>query len=133
MRHRGVTLIELVVVIVVLTAGAALLGTSFLEPARSIADNENIQMTWRVAQACADHALGVRRISGTSGSYALVTSPLVPACPTLNSITPTIAVAATTNVGACSALGAGSACKAVTVTASKGGYTATLNFVVVDY
>lgn len=133
MRHRGVTLIELVVVIVVLTAGTALLGTAFLEPAKSVADNENIQMTWRVAQACADHALGVRRISGTSGSYALVTSPLVPACPTLNGITPTIAVASTTNAGACAGLGAGNACKAVTVTATRSGYTATINFVVVNY
>jgi len=133
MRHRGVTLIELVVVIVVLTVGTALLGKGFYEPARSVADNENIQMTWRVAQACADHALGVRRISGTSGSYALVTSPLVPACPTLNGITPTIAVSGTTNTGACFGLGGGNACKAVAVTASKGGYTATLNFVVVDY
>ncbi len=90
-------------------------------------------MAWRVAQACADHALGVRRTSGTSGSFALITSPLVPACPTLNGITPTFAISGTTNAGGCSALGAGTACTAVTVSAAKGGYTATINFVVVDY
>lgn len=133
MRQRGVTLIELIVVIVALTAGVALLGQFFVEPARSVADNENIQIAWQVAQACADHALGLRRASGASGAFANVTSPLVPACPTLSGITPTFAVSSTSNAGVCAGLGAGTACTAVTITATKSGYTASINFVVVNY
>ncbi len=131
MSQRGVTLIELIIVIVALTAGVALLGRAFVEPARSVADNENIQIAWQVAQACADHALGRKRISGTSGAFANITG--ANPCPAFNGITPGWAVADTTGAGVCTGIAGAANCTQVTVTAAKGGYTATLVFVVVDY
>ena len=131
MRERGVSLIELIIVIVVLVAGVALLGSAFVEPARSVADNENIQTTWHVAQACADHALGRRRPSGASGGFANITVGMANPCPTLGGVTPTFTVTDTSGAGACAGL-AGT-CRQIAITAAKGGYTASVNLVVVDY
>ena len=131
MKQRGVSLIELIIVIVALLAGVALLGNAFIEPARSVADNENIQIAWQVAQACADHALGRRRVSGASGGFSNITVGMANPCPTLNGITPGFTVTDPAGTGACAGL-AGT-CRQVAITATKGGYQASVTLVVVNY
>lgn len=128
MRQRGVTLIELIIVIVALTAGVALIGTAFVQPARSIIDNENVQITWQVAQGCADYVMGRAR-----ALYANVPVATGAACPNVpGGATGTYDVSANAGAGACTGLGA-TACRNVVVNASRGGYSVTLNFMFVNY
>ena len=128
MRQRGVTLIELIIVIVALTAGVALIGTAFMEPARSVADNENIQIAWQVAQACADHTLGRAR-----ALYSNITVGMANPCPTLSGITPGFTVTDISGSGACTGISGATVCRNVAITAAKGGYTASVNFMIVNY
>ena len=132
MRQRGVSLIELIIVIVVLVAGVALLGRAFVEPARSVAEKENIQTAWQVAQSCADHALGMRRPSGTSpAGFANITVGMANPCPAFGGVTQTFTVTDTSGAGACA--GVAGTCRQIAITAAKGGYTASVNLVVVNY
>lgn len=128
MNERGVTLIELIVVIVAMTAGVALIGTAYMEPARSIADNENIQLAWQAAQSCADYTMG--RARALYSNVALGTGQ---SCPTTNGITPTFDVADTSGAGACTGIAGSGVCRNVTVSAVKGGYTAQTTFMIVNY
>jgi type II secretory pathway pseudopilin PulG len=128
MRARGVTLIELVIVIVAITAGAALIGTSFTEPARSIIDNENIQLAWQVAQACADHTMGRAR-----SLYSNITVGMANPCPTFNGITPGFTVTDTSGAGACTGIAGAGVCRKVAITASRGGYTASITLMIANY
>ena len=130
MIQRGVTLIELIIVIVAMTAGMALLGSYFIEPAQSVATNENIQVAWQDAQACADFALGRARAPGATTNISTGMADPCPAAPGGAIRTFTVANMA---AGAEPCAGAAWACRLVTVAVTKGGYTASVNFMVVDY
>jgi type II secretory pathway pseudopilin PulG len=130
MTARGVTLIELIVVIVAMTAGMALLGSYFIEPAKSVADNENIQVAWQGAQACADFALGRARAPGIPSNITTGMADPCPAAPAGATRTFTVVnLAAATEPCA----GAAWTCRRVIVAVTKGTYTASVNFMVVDY
>lgn len=128
MRQAGVTLIELVIVIVALTAGVVLVGTAYVAPARSISDNEDSQIAWQVAQACADHALGQAR-----SLYSNITVGMGNPCPTLSGVTPGFTVTDTSGAGACTGIVGAGVCRNVAVTATKGTTTASITFMVVNY
>jgi prepilin-type N-terminal cleavage/methylation domain-containing protein len=127
-RQRGVTLIELIIVIVALTAGVALIGTAYMEPARSIADNENVQLAWQAAQACADYTIG--RARALFSNVALGSGQ---SCPAMNGITPTFSVVDASGSGACTGIAGSGICRSVTVSAVKSGYTAQTTFTVANY
>ncbi len=128
MRQRGITLIELVMVIVALTAGVAFLGYAFIGPAQSLSQNENMQIAWQVAQACADHALGQGR-----ALYSNIAVGMANPCPTLSGVTPTFTVTDISGSGPCSGVAGSGVCRNVAITATKSGYTASINFMIANY
>jgi Tfp pilus assembly protein PilV len=123
-RQQGVSLIELVAVIVALAAGMALLGTAYVQPARSITDNANIQTAWRVAHACADQTLGRVRAPGQFSNLPVGTSTL-----TFGGTSCTI----TAGPDVANCLGTAFTCRPVNISATTGGYTAALNFDLFNY
>ena len=128
MRQRGITLIELVMVIVALTAGVAFLGYAFIGPAQSLSQNENMQIAWQVAQACADHALGRAR-----ELYSNIAVGMANPCPTLSGVTPTFTVTDISGSGPCSGVAGSGVCRNVAITATKSGYAASINFMIANY
>lgn len=131
-RQAGVSLLELVIVIVAIAAGIALLGNAYLAAAQTVAANEDIQIAWQTAQTCADYNLGRRRKSGTSGAFANVAIGAAQACPSVPAgATATFTVTDTSGAGVCTGLSG--ACRQVVVSATKGTYTASLTFVVANY
>lgn len=132
-RASGVSLIELVVVIVALSIGMVILGSAFLSSARSVSVNEDVQITWQVAQACADHVLGrVRR----PGAYANVDGSSDP-CTAINANGTTGCAVGTQYVSVENlASGAGPCtvgpCRRITVCARRNGYDAKVLFMFVD-
>jgi Tfp pilus assembly protein PilV len=125
--ERGVSLIELIIVIVAVTVGLLALGNAYLAPASSIATNQDIQATWQVAQACADFTLGrIRR----PGAFSNVTSdPCGAAGANLatNGTTRTVTV---TNPANC--LGTAFSCRQFVISVTRNGYTASITFMVYD-
>ncbi len=121
---RGVSLIELVIVIVAVTIGLLALGNAYIAPALSISTNQDIQAAWQVAQACADHTLGSIR---SSGGFASVTGDVCGAAganlPT-NGATRTVAV---TNPSPC--LGTAFGCRQFVITVSRNGASASITFI----
>lgn len=112
---RGLTLIELVMVMVVISVAATFFATSFVELPRGLSVDENAQTASQLAQACSEHILARRR--GAAG-YAAIASGLctaVPALASFNGYSVTDTVAASTG-GICPS----AACKTVTVTVTKG-------------
>lgn len=126
-RHRGFTLIELVMIIVVLAICLTGLVAAFGVVGGSGNATANIDIGAQVASQCAEHVLGQRQRNVGVGF-------------------------ASYNGGACGGLGfggftvtdssaplaggpcpAGASCKDVTITATGGAATTTLNLLLVDY
>ena len=131
MKQRGVSLIELIVVIVALTAGMAILGGAFIVPARSVGETRNAQLAWQVAQACADHVFGRAREPGQYANVALGTSNM-----TFGANTCSITVGDGCP-GICAdranCLGTTFTCRPVAVSSTISGYTATVNLALFNY
>jgi type II secretory pathway pseudopilin PulG len=131
---RGVSLIELIIVIVAVTIGVVLLGDAYLSSARSVAVNENAQIAWQVAQACADHTLGrVRRpgafanvVAGSDPCVALPANGTAPCPPAVGFATVTDGPASGTEPCAVGP------CRTVAICVRRGGYDATITFMFVD-
>jgi prepilin-type N-terminal cleavage/methylation domain-containing protein len=68
-RHRGVSLIELVMVIVVLSVASVGLITGFTQLPRSLLLSEDVQTTAQLAQECAEHILASRRNLGFTSAF----------------------------------------------------------------
>jgi len=123
----GVSLLELIIVILAVTAGLVALGNAYVASASSVAVNQDIQIAWQVAQACADHTLGRMR---KPGAFANVTSDPCGAgganLPT-NGASRTVTV---TNPGSC--LGTASSCRQIVIAVTRGSYTASITFMVFD-
>lgn len=64
MRQRGVTLIEMVIVIVILAIAATAIMDLFVNSAKSYQTNESVQTAAQLAQECAEHILATRRTQG---------------------------------------------------------------------
>jgi hypothetical protein len=131
MRSRlgGVSLIELIVVIVAMTVGIVTLGSAYLLSARSVKTNEDIQIAWQVAQACADHTYGRVRRPGAFANVVAGSNPcsLLPANGTVRTVTVTDMAGGTEPCA-----GAAWSCRQVLVTVTRGGYSATVNFMFLD-
>jgi prepilin-type N-terminal cleavage/methylation domain-containing protein len=135
MSQRGVSLIELIIVVVALAAGIALLGTGYLQAARTVATNEDIQVAWQVAQACADHALGRVRRPGAFANVATGSNPCGSLPTNGTTVCPGKTFYAEVNdlaVGTEPCTGAGWICRQVDVCVARGGYTATLTFALIE-
>ena len=65
LRTPGVSLIELIIVVVILSLGAVLTVSALLPAAKSIAVDEYIQTATRYAQECAEHILMRRRVQSS--------------------------------------------------------------------
>ena len=131
MRQRGISLIELVVVMVAVTAGVALLGNAFVVPARSVGESQTVQRAWQVAQACADHVVGRARKPGQFSNIALGISTITIGTNTCNVSVGDGCPALCADRSNC--LGTAFSCRPVTVSAAVSGYTATLNLALFDY
>ena len=77
-RQRGVTLIEMVIVIVILAIAATAIMDQFVTSARSYETNESVQTAAQLAQECAEHILATRRLQGYATAIA-ATCPALPA------------------------------------------------------
>ena len=77
MRQRGVTLIEMVIVIVVLAIAATALMDQFVNSAHSYQTNESVQTSAQLAQECAEHILATHRLQ----DYATAIASTCPALP----------------------------------------------------
>jgi len=129
MSQRGVTLIELIIVIVAMTAGLALIGSAFIEPARSVIDNQNIQQAWQVAQGCGDFTLGRAQ---TPGQFSNVTVGMADPCPAAPAGATRTFTVAPMAAGTEPCAGATWTCRKVTITVTIGAYTASVNFMIVN-
>lgn len=110
----GVTLIELVMVIVILGIAAVAIMDQFVNSARTYEINESVQTAAQLAQECAEHILATRRLQG----YAAIT----PSCPTLPAAYTAAGYAsAATFGGAPAACATPPSCTQVDVVATQGG------------
>jgi prepilin-type N-terminal cleavage/methylation domain-containing protein len=113
---RGLTLIELIMVIVVISVAATFFATSFVELSRGLGVDENAQTAAQLAQACSEHILARRR--GTGG-YASVASGMCTGIPALAGFG-SYTVADTVAAYAGSACPPSATCEQVTVTVTLG-------------
>lgn len=125
-RARGFSLIEIVAIIVVLSIAAVGFTAAYGPLVRSAEATQGIDFAAQLAARCAEHVLGQRRINRLVG-FAGVAGDM---CGGLNASGYTVgtAVAALTG-GACPA---GRSCKAVTITATNGTTTRTLNLLLAN-
>lgn len=118
---RGITLIELIMVMVVISVAVAVFATSFVGLPRGLSVDENAQTAAQLAQACSEHILAQRR--GTGGYTSVVSGMCtgIPALAGFNGYTVADTVA-TSAFAACPA----ATCKTVTVTVTLGAATPAL-------
>jgi len=112
-QQKGITLVELVIIIVVMGIVAVPFGAQLLTTSRSLAINNYIQTGVAEAKACAEHILYTKR---TSGYDAIVDNTIcnnvsAPIAPLIRSVTVTNTDSATE--AACPA--GSTACKLVDV------------------
>lgn len=69
--HKGFSLIELIMAIVIVTAGASITLSSFLTPAQSVRTDIEVETSTQIAQACAEHIINLRQIQ-TNGWNTVV-------------------------------------------------------------
>ena len=147
MRHaeRGVSLIELIMAIVVASAGIAIVSHGLVTSSRSIDTDDEIQGANAYASACAAHLLGRRRqpwVNATLSSFSVIAAAT--ASTLCSSILPTLAgsgyarnlniVDVTTGQSpACPSTIAGF-CRRIDITVTApSGYVAGMSFLVVHY
>ena len=116
MRQRGVTLIEMVIVIVILAIAATAIMDQFVTGARSYETNESVQTAAQLAQECAEHILATRRLQGHTAATAATT--ICDALPTIAGFTPTVSFVVAPTPPCVTA-----PCTEVTVTVTQGGNT----------
>jgi len=63
-KQRGVTLLEMVVVMVLVAVGAVALGGLFTTAVRALPGNEQLQSAGQLAQACAERVYAARHTPG---------------------------------------------------------------------
>lgn len=139
-RQRGISLIELIIVIVILTVSAAFVAVALLPAAKSIEVDEYIRTATREAQECMTHVVMRRREQGIPGwaTNLAVASPST-LCNSLGVTTGFTRVLNVTNTDstgtpACPSASTGT-CKlaVVTVTHTASGYSAVLRLLFINY
>jgi prepilin-type N-terminal cleavage/methylation domain-containing protein len=133
MKARGgFTLIELIMVIVVVAITAVAIGSAYVYMSRSQALGADLLGATQAAQECAAHIVGQAR---RPGSYAAVPAGAT-ACNAITAPAGYTRTVTVTNVAGPSGTlctGAGWSCKSVSVTVTRGGATAAVNFMLVNY
>jgi len=139
-QQHGISLLELVFVILVLTISAAFVAAALVPAAKSIEVDEYIRTATREAQECMTHVIMRRRQQGIPGwtTNIAVASPST-LCNSLGiaaGFTRTLNITDTTSAGtpACPSAAAGT-CKlaVVTVVHTDSGYSADLRMMFVNY
>lgn len=130
-RSSGVTLIELVIVIAMLGAGAASILPFFQQSAQSISINQTMQTGIQLARECAEHVIVSRRKS--SIGYIGIDNTICDVIPAFNSYTRTVTVTPVTSatVALCPL---NAACKKVDIVVNQAGANATsISMLLTDY
>lgn len=119
-RHKldsGVTLVELVIVIVVVGILIVPLASGFSTTVRSLSINNELQTSVTYAQECAEHILYMRR--DPAQGFASIVTPLCTTLPTSGSLNRSVTVSnIVAGAGLCPATAA--ACKSVAITVTQG-------------
>lgn len=113
-RQHGVTLIEMVIVIVILALAATAIMDQFVTSGRSYQTNESVQTSAQLAQECAEHILAVRRLQDYATAVAAT-------CPALPAAYTTAGYVRTRIVGAAPAACVTAPCAQVDVVVTHGG------------
>ena len=140
-RCGGVSLVELIIAIVVITIAGTFFAAALLPAAQSIAADQDLQTATRHAQECAEHIIMRRRVQGAAGwsNVALGSGTTVCSSLTLDSgysrsvnvVDPNTPTPGTSE--ACPSATLTDVCKLVQVLVTKGNTTADIRFVLVYY
>lgn len=126
-RAGGFSLIEFIAIIVVLSVAAVGIASAYAPLVRSAQVTQDIDYAAQIAARCAEHILGQRRVN-TAVAFAGVTSGLCGPGLDGGGFTVTDTVADLTG-GACPV----GTCRSVTITATNGTSTRTLNLLLAPY
>jgi type II secretory pathway pseudopilin PulG len=94
-RQSGITLLEMVVVLVILSTGVVSLLPLFRITGNSILENENIQTGAQLVRECSEHILVARRYAVTQ--FAGVDNTICDVLPAFGNFTRTVTVNIVTN------------------------------------
>lgn len=134
-RDHGFTLIEMVVVMLVISAGLLGLASLFSGNIKALVINEGVQQVAQYAQECAERVLAVRRDLGFGSSTistSMCDSTSLGALP--SGFTRSVGVPPATVTGSgTSACPSGITCRDVTVTVSNGTVSSVINVMLVNY
>ena len=129
--HRGFTLVELVVVIIVVSVGLLGLASMFGDNIRTLVVGEDAQRAAQYAQECTERVLAVRRNLGFDSATIATTICDSQALPT--GFTRTVTVPATYAGTATSTCPNVTLCRDVIVTVTKGDVSADSTVMLVGY
>lgn len=133
-RASGFTLIELVIVMIVISAGLAGLASLFSNTSTSLSTNETLQRATQYAQECAEKVSATRH--SPSGGFASIsnticdTLPALPAGFTRSAVVTTISG---TGIAPDPCPSGTNNCKSVLVTVTKGALSSSITVMLVDY
>lgn len=143
MRARGVSLIELVIVVVAVAVAAAFLAAPYATFVGSVTRGDQIRRAWQLVHECAEYALGKRRKPGSfaalvAGTYTgdEANNPCRSSQLSLPAgFSRTVAICDASSGGGCpnASCSAGWSCKRVDVTVTASGFTAGATFMAIDY
>lgn len=142
-RVRGLSLFELIIVIVVLSVGAVTLSSAYFLAAKSVGSNQDVLLTYQYAQECADHIFGKGRDPGAFSALLLSTAECnaLPALPSGITRTLTCSVSAAITGTSCAALSVGASlpcvnaawrCVQYQIDVTRNAYTATVYIMLVE-
>ena len=136
--HQGFTLIELVIVMLIISAGLLGIASLFGSTSTALSTNETVQQATQYARECAERVIGIRRSQGFASASISSTmcntttdtpAGQMPAMPTGFART----VAITTYNGTGSPCPTGTAnCKDVVVTVSKASLSSAVTIMLVN-
>ena len=135
---KGFTLIELVIVMLIISAGLLGIASLFGNTSSALSTNEALQQATQYAQECAERVVGIRRSSGFSSSSIISTMCNTTADTPAGLLPPMAAgfsrtVAITTYNGTGSPCPTGTAnCKNVVVTVTKAPLSSSITIMLVS-
>ena len=136
--HDGFTLIELVIVMLIVSAGLLGIATLFGNTSSSLSTNETLQQATQYAQECAERVIGIRRSLGFASSSISSTMCNTTADTPVGQL-PTMSSGFSRSVGITTYNGTGSPCpvgtancKDVVVTVSKASLSSVVTVMLVN-
>ena len=135
---RGFTLIELVIVMLIISAGLLGIASLFGNTSSALSTNEGLQQATQYAQECAERVVGIRRSSGF-GSSSISSTMCNTTADTPAGLLPPMATGFTRSVAITTYNGTGSPCptgtancKNVVVTVTKAPLSAAITIMLVN-